>query len=368
MSLDITTPDGDLVKWLDKHAETYVNRSTLVIGGSGSGKTTIIFELLELINDQIENGIVIVSKNSRKNYTHRFHEQCIWENITKDELNEIYTRQTDITECYNIANDANNLRALVGRLANRMIHVQLESVRRTSEKIIRQIEESSANESDKLQHIANIRDLAARREKDFCRNIIRAHQTELSRMNLSPPERTTLKYLDLNNNLLILCDDISSLFKTWMRYYKPSEKNPLESIFYDGRHAGVTIIIALHDDTIIDSKLRKNARNVIYGNSQVFISSVNHASAGYSKQEKAFAERIAPHIYRETANVRNYRKICYIREDIHPFRYTIAKTYPVKRFISDALWRVCDQLPKRDHQTKNRFLDEPAEIPEIRRW
>lgn len=370
MSLDITTPDGDLIKWLDKNSDTYVNKSTLIIGGSGSGKTTIIFELLNLINCQVDNGIVIVSANSRKNYVGRFHDQCIWENITKEELNDICERQTNITECYNIANDPINLKALVGRLPNRMVQVQLESVKRTAAKMIREIEMSAANDADKLLHITNIRELTIKREKDFCRSVIRENAQELSRIRLSPDERTTLKYLDLNNNFLFLCDDISPLFKTWMRYYKTSEKNPLESFFYDGRHAGVTFVAAIHDDTIIDAKLRKNARNVIYGNPQVLISSVEHKSSGYGKQERAFAERVAPHLYRETAGVKNHRKLCYIREDPFPFRYTIAKTYPIKRFISDALWRLCDKLPQRESKAKNKYLSdqyEAQEIPLLRR-
>jgi hypothetical protein len=291
-------------------------------------------------------------------------------NITKEELNDICERQTNITECYNIANDPINLKALVGRLPNRMVQVQLESVKRTAAKMIREIEMSAANDADKLLHITNIRELTIKREKDFCRSVIRENTQELSRMRLSPDERTTLKYLDLNNNFLFLCDDISPLFKTWMRYYKTSEKNPLESFFYDGRHAGVTFIAAIHDDTIIDAKLRKNARNVIYGNPQVLISSVEHKSSGYGKQERAFAERVAPHLYRETAGVKNHRKLCYIREDPFPFRYTIAKTYPMKRFISDALWRLCDKLPQRESKAKNKYLSdqyETQEIPLLRR-
>jgi hypothetical protein len=42
----------------------------------------------------------------------------------------------------------------------------------------------------------------------------------------------------------------------------------------------------------------------------------------------------------------------------------------MKRFISDALWRLCDKLPQRESKAKNKYLSdqyEAQEIPLLRR-
>jgi energy-coupling factor transporter ATP-binding protein EcfA2 len=362
-SRDFVTVDGDVLPWLEKDPMIYVDRSTLIIGGTGSGKTTIIFEILDLINPYIDNGIVIVDQNSRKNYVNRFHDRCIMPNISKEKLIDILDRQTQITECYNIANAPVNLKALVDRLNNRFIQMELVSISHITNKAIQKVQTSDLSESDKLTHIANIEELKINRERDYRRAIIREHREQLNRMPLSPDERTALKYLDLNNRLLILCDDISTLFKTWMSYFKTSEKNPIQSFFYEGRHAGITFVSTVHDDTIIDPKLRKNARNIIYCNQSVLLTSVNHKSSGFARKDIAFIEKVSAHLYHSTGSIKNHRKFCYIREDPQPFKYTIAKTsYPIKRFISDALWELCDKLPRRESKEKNKFIEQDTDL------
>jgi predicted ATPase len=45
---DLKTPGGIVVPWLEKTADNYLDKTTFIFGGTGSGKSTIIEEILYL--------------------------------------------------------------------------------------------------------------------------------------------------------------------------------------------------------------------------------------------------------------------------------------------------------------------------------
>ena len=108
----IFTNKGEPIKWFDKSAKSFLDKTTLVFGGSGSGKTTIIEEILYLCKDSIPNYIVVAPKTSDTAYRGKLPGRCIKEDLTKSKLQKIWQRQYYFTQLYNTANDVNILESL----------------------------------------------------------------------------------------------------------------------------------------------------------------------------------------------------------------------------------------------------------------
>ena len=163
------------------------------------------------------------------------------------------------------------------------------------------------------------------------------------------PLKTALEYLDINPRLMLIIDDCSEKFETWMKYFKKTEENVFESILYRGRHNKITLVLAAHDDKIIDTKLRKNARVVIYTTGQSVITSFNKPGNGFSLQERKEAEKKSAKIFGEdSTEIKSHQKFCYIRDDVHPFRYTIANLYPDFDLGCLPLRELIGKMPKKD--------------------
>jgi hypothetical protein len=139
-----------------------------------------------------------------------------------------------------------------------------------------------------------------------------------------------------------------------MLYFKKEEVNPFESIFYKGRWNFITLVFASHDDKLVVPELRKNARVTIYTNSQALVASINKAQSGYTTHEKKEAMKMARKVFEgDDRHIKSHQKLCYIREDLHPFKYTIADQYPEFGLGCDALLELVSKMPTTDDNLAN---------------
>jgi hypothetical protein len=354
-SKTIYTDDGIAIPWLNKTYENYLDKTTLIFGASNSGKSTIIEEILYFCKDYIPNVIVIAPRTSDKAYRKKLPARCIKEDLTKDKLQKIWDRQFYYTQVYNIANDLPTLSSLFCKSPDRQSMVMVQAIAKAASRKINEINQSPTLDfaAKKTQTIA-IEESRNKKINILYKQTIRKYKSYLEKQDLSDKEKIALEYLDINPRLMLIIDDCSEKFKGWMKFFKKPEANIFESIFYKGRWQFITLIIGMHDDKLVDTELRKNSRVTIFTTSQALVASINKTQSGYTPQEKKDALKMAGRIFAsEDRGIKTYQKFCYIREDPHPFRYTIANLYPEFRLGCPSLYELVAKMPKLDDNLEN---------------
>lgn len=371
----IYTSQGDSIPYLSKDVNNYLDRTTILLGPSSSGKTTIIDEILYLTKDYIPNYLVVVPKTSDIPYRKKLPARCIREDLSKSKLEAIWERQKNLTACYNIANDINILEGLFKKSPDRESVVMLQAIKRKAEESMRTIDASpNLDYAQKKSQRTSIEELHIKKTKAIYKASIKRNTHILERMELTTHEKTALEYLDVNPRFMIIIDDSSDKFEMWMKYWKKTEMNPFNSIFFRGRWNFITLVMALHEDKILDRQLMKNSRVTIFTNSQTFVTSIEKKSNGYSASEKKLAMRICDKVFPNdtVGGVKNFQKVCYVREDPQPFKYTIANLYPDFTLGGDGLRSLVNKMPKKEERVEdNPFIKELAkdskQIPRKRR-
>lgn len=357
----IFTAEGDSIPFLAKDFNNYLDKTTLLFGGSSSGKTTIIEEILYLTKDYIPNYLIIAPKTSDGAYRKKLPARCIKEDLTKKKLQAIWDRQFNVTQCYNIANDINILESLFKKAPDRQSIVMLQAIKRKATDAIKFIEASpNLDYAQKKSQKGSIEELHVKKTKAIYKASVKQNTHILERLELSTHEKTALEYLEFNPRFMLVIDDSSEKFEMWMKFWKKTEVNPFNSIFFKGRHNFITLIFACHEDKIIDGQLRKNSRVTIYTNSQALVTSVEKKTNGYTTAEKKLAMRLCSKIFpSENTVIKNHQKICYVREDPQPFKYTIANLYQDFTLGGDALRDIVSKMPKKEDRLEdNPFIKE----------
>ena len=173
-SKTIYTDSGIPIPWLEKDVDNYLDKTTLIFGGSGSGKTTIIEEILYLCKSYIPNYIVIVPKTSDKVYRKKLPARCIKDDITKKQLQKIWDRQFNFAQLYNVANDPANLESLFNKIYDRPSIVMVKAITQRANDLISNIENNHALDfGQKNSQKSAIEDLRNKKLKTLYKKTIR---------------------------------------------------------------------------------------------------------------------------------------------------------------------------------------------------
>ncbi len=351
--------DGKLhipIRWLNHTVNDYLDKTTLIFGGSGSGKTTMIEEILYMCKDYIPNYLVIAPKTSDAAYRKKLPDRCIKEDLTKKRLKQIWTRQVNMTQACAIANDYNVLEQLFAKTNDREYELVVKIMNKRADDLIEKIEKSDIPFADKKSRISLMEELKTKRIKRAYKDAIKKHKNRLKKMpNLTNKEITALEYLYTSPRLMIVIDDCTEKFQGWMKFFKKGvDDNIFEKIFYKGRWNNITLVFAAHDDKPIDAELRKNARVIKYGTGQALIASLNKTGNAFNRMEKKNGEAISAKIYGDDNDgIKTYKKVCYLREDPYPWRYTIANTYDDFKLGSDSLHSLIKKMPKTEEKLES---------------
>lgn len=341
------------IKWLNHTADDYIDKTTLIFGGSGSGKTTMIEEIMYICKEFIPNYLVIAPKTSDHAYRKKLPARCIKEDLTKKLLKQIWSRQVNLTQVCSVANDMEILERLFARIPDRNYKLIVDVMSKRAADFITSIENSDLSFADKKSRITLLEDLKTRQIKRTYKEAVSKNKEFLEKQQgLSGKERTALEYIDTNPRLMLIIDDCTEKFQGWMKFFKKGvEDNIFEKIFYKGRWNNITLLFAGHDDKPVDAELRKNARVIKYGTGQALIASLNKAGNAFNRTEKKNGEAIAAKIYSgEESGIKTHKKVCYLRDDPFPWRYTIANIHEDFTLGSDSLYNLVKKMPKTEEK------------------
>lgn len=332
---------------LYKDPKLFLHKTTLIFGGAQSGKTTILDEIMYLCKDIIPVVFVISSTNSSNNtFTGKVPPNCIMKTLKIEWLENFVKRQTDITEVSKLTNRIDILRPIFKRIAsNNDIAFVNTVIKRANELMIAiDLNPNMNYAKKKSQKLAISRDRDATIIKLF-KNVIRYHKLRLELMHdLNDVDRTVIEYLDVNPDAMLILDDCASEFKKWFK-----QTNLFKKIFYEVRHMSLTVIITSQDDKEVDSELRKNSMVTFFTTPQAATANFERASNSYSRYEKDMARECIKTVFKQVpGDPPHYQKLCYIRGDQDPFRYTIADLYDDFKFGCPALWELDKKIGNED--------------------
>lgn len=357
----IYTDNGDPIPYFYGNLDDYLDKTVLIFGASGQGKSTFIDSILYMIKDYIPNYLIVAPDTSAKPYRKKVPARCIKENLTKDTLIKIWERQTNITQVYNIANDIDILASLFNKSPSKHGLIQVKAICYSASKAIQAINNNTdMNFAQKKSQTSHIEELQAKKIKMLYKTSIRDMRSKLERLDLTDKESICLKYLDINPRLMIIIDDCSTKFELWMKMFpkKEGNTNPIEKIFYRGRHNFISLIFAAHDDKVVSTSLRKNARVTVYCGSKAVMASLNKTGGGFTPQDKKLAQRMSAVLFRKEANgADSHKKLCYLSTGSSSWQYHIADLYPEFSLGCDPLRKLTKKMPKiADNLLENPFL------------
>lgn len=357
---DIYLPDGTEVKWFQINPMYMVDKSIIVTGGTGSGKTTIALDIMYQYKDCIPNLMVITPQmTAEKFYARLVPERCIKNDLTKTMLQKMWQRQEDVAMMYNVANRVENLKSLFEQdpdiSCQRLIYA---TIKRTQETIEAIQANKHLNYIEKNVQIKTVQELRDVKLLEYYKLGITRQRESLAQRPLTDIQRITLLAYDINPRFLLVIDDCTEKISGWMKFFKPNEENIFEAIAFRGRHIYFTLLFLAHDDKFLSPDLRKGALITIFTSSQAMNAAIGRPASGYSSADKKLIQRIGPAIYLDKEpGRRSWNKVCYLREDNFPFRYMLAEYHEPFKLGSRVLYELSDRTTSTSAMDNNTLLE-----------
>jgi len=270
---------------------------------------------------------------------------CLHPKITKPLLQGIIKRQQESMKRHEIVNRLDNLIALFNKInTNRELTRYAKDIIRISSEHIK-IAQLSGMEYPKIRaSTEKIKESSNNQLRKVYKEGIRGSSFPKSRLSIR--ERIIIQYLDHNPYMMLVMDDCAAQLKTL------SKCEELLELFTTVRHLGMTIIIAIHNDTNLVPQLRNSAFNSIFTDEDsvgVFFSR-GGSTTGLSKDKKKQALETAKIIFKEEDTIDNYKKLVFSKHKIKTgknqwsqFHYAYVDIYDDFKVGSPHLWNLCEQ-------------------------
>lgn len=348
-----STPAGDIDQ-LKLTAKDILDRNILLIGQSGTGKTTIINDICKILTPYIDQAIVISgSEPMNHNYEQNgfpvafIHStfsnmKIIQQQKTKGKpavifFKHILDRQEMETEIYNKANNKETLYMLIKRLPSdqrseffKQVHKQKQEIEK-----VRTAIKHLKNEANRNSMIKLVDEKFTEVRQELIRKYLKANRKYLYRQKLTEEEKYTLKYLNCNPRLLIIVDDKGPELK------ELGKEEFFRTLFYAGRHYKITLLIATQHSTDLPPCVRTNAFINIFTDLTAVRGFFDRDS---NKQDPVLSKRVlalCPYIL--DGNPMNFKKMIYMRETLS-IHYYIAENHPPYKFGSKKYWKIAERI------------------------
>lgn len=323
-------------------------KNTMIYGATGTGKTTIIHDILFTLKDVIPS-IVIFSSTAKLNgaYDGIVPNFLIHDVIDIAKLEEIISEQEKKVKIYKNSKDLDQLYNLFTKVASsndRMIDKQIKDM---SASAYVQINESSLPISTKKQERNRLKSLVAERLETLYKKCIRQHRKLLLKMKVSQDDKLVIKYLDMNPNLFIGFDDVTADFTKSFQHEKVIEK-----IYTQGRWIMTTTAVGIHDDTKIDTSVRKGVHNSIFTTPNCATSFFNNKANSFTKEDKLKCLERVNFVFNNSDNdMPKHTKLIYLRNptdgsDDYVQSY-LATEHDDFRFGAEEYWMIDEKATKK---------------------
>lgn len=371
MSQAIKLSNGTMLGRLPYSADVFLNRSTIYYGVTGTGKSSAIKEELFLIKDLIGQVVCFCGTNEVNNlYTGIVPDMCIHSKPTRKKLEELWDAQETKMRIYNEINDIDNLRPVFQKIEtlnpphNNQYYLALrkiESIETSAIEYIRKINNSHMTTADKETYIETMQEKRTEAVKNIYKTAISNVSKFLALILTDAAEKTIVKYININPNLLLVFDDVMEDLNIISGRGKSKNEDQnasvVDALFSKGRHYRITIIIATQDDNKMTPVMRKNAHNSIFCEGECCSHFLNNKANSILKEKSKLGLAINNALF--STGEKHYKKIVYQRLGNNPqqwFCYLEAKKYPAFKVGRAAVWAIDDKLKLSKACKKREFL------------
>lgn len=304
---------------LEITADLFLNKTSILYGASCSGKSKFIEDILHKLRHLVKQ-IVVVCTSEPTNHTYGGTDSSpgivpkplIHYKLTDEIIIKIWKRQEMLASMYSRANDPVILENLFNRLGMRDVNRILARADAAKAEQVVTVTEQYVDKAVQKKKIAEIEEQFTEFKLLIYKRYIIANASTLSKMELSIEERHALKYIGLNPNMVLILDDCSADFNNLQT---KEAQTALSNMFFRGRHVFLTTIIALHDDTMLDVELRKNAFISIFTTKQSAFAYLDRRNNGLKSMQKKVTASF------ESTFV-GFQKLAYIRQHEKFYRTT----------------------------------------------
>lgn len=339
------------VQDLDMDCDRFLDKSTVLLGPSRSGKSTIIVDILYQLRDKIDQ-IIVISPMDKQNHTYDrgiVPLPFIHYDMTIESINLIWERQQALVSVYGKANNPAVLNSLFNRCNNTDCKNRISDVQTSLRNYCTNIDMS-----DRAVAQCKIEE-----QQEKCGKLITAiHKLAIENSidalhkmsNLSKEERFSLKYININPRLMIIFDDCTEILKQYAKH------ETMSKLFTMGRWNYVSFIIGVHGDTALPPTAKKNVFNTIFTDEPTAHAYFERKTNDYDKESK---KRANDHCKLVFTPLDPFQKLVYVREEGKYYKYR-AKQHGIFRFGSPVMWEYCDQIKSNGAEvsTSNKFMSD----------
>jgi len=331
---------------LEFHYKTFLDRTSIFLGASGTGKSTVMVHTMYNIRDHVDQ-VIVISPTDRQNHTYDrglVPLPCIHYQITENLLTSIWERQEAMVSVMTQANNPAILQSVFDKISPTCQYKA--AVGEIRQKLINFKAEMKRSGGD----ASKIADKEAECEKlitMMIRKSIERNTAALKQLKLTEQERFTIKYATLNPRLLLIFDDCTDQLKRM-------KKHPvIQKIFYQGRWAYITCLIACHTDKALDPELKKNAFVTMFTDIPSANAYFSRGSNDLTRDDQRKAQAAVAASFTPTER---FQKLAWVREE-GGFKKFIAEKHDNFQFGSQHVWNYCDEIKAEPGTTSvnNRF-------------
>lgn len=322
--------------------ERLINKSVILYGGSGSGKTTIVRHFMYLSRHLFPMVHVFAPTEQETQSYEEVPPAMIHDELSLDRIKKIYLRQAMAAGTYKKANTIKVLASLFSRVADR-------ETRHCESKIYRYYERAlaKAEERGKFKAREEKRRIAEVFESRITRFYKRVICSKLHRLedcdDLDKKERFALTYLSYNPRVLVIYDDAQLEIMALLKLSNKVRDITIKNFFFKGRHKQITHFYCLQDDSGFDPALRKNAFISIFTTKQIACAWFKRDTNSFTPEERKRAMAVADAIFAEENEARHLSMV-YSRLDRTKYYYLEVDDHPAFEMCSRAVRKYCDKI------------------------
>lgn len=307
----------------------FLDRTVNLYGGSGSGKSFIIKDVLSTLREHIDQ-VIVFNPTDRSNGTYSKNGlvplPCIHYEVKPETLQNIWDRQMALASVYTRVHDPDVINRLFNRIPN--IERARQNIEAVKNKIPTYVNEIKNTETDGTLMTMRIEDIEAKGK----RLIEMIYQKEINRaasylmgQNLDEQEKYSLKFINLNPRMLIIFDDCTDML------YKIRNNPVIQKFYYQGRWAFLTILTAAHTDKAMLPEIKKNCFVSIFTENVAARSYFERKSNDLSKEDKHNGDTA---IKQSFTPLMKHQKLIWLREHRKFYKYT-AKPHDMSGFVKN---------------------------------
>ena len=353
----IFTEDGDEIPLFSKNHSYFLNKSIILYGSSGSGKSMIMRDILYILKEHIPNILVIAPTNHLNNsYDDIIPNQLIFPDVTEELIQNIFKRQKAVVKLHNMVNDISRLETIYNKIAQQSDNFIKGKLISSYHQIKNKYElNDDLHIVEKKIKLKELEDLHKKSVIEFYKKIINRYRTQIInnksiQSNFDETDFNIIKCVNINPNFLLILDDCGFNANVWSKY------SEIKEIFMNGRHHKITFMISFQDDKLLDSGLRKNAFINIFTTEIVCNAFFQRSANNFTKQEKNKLAKLANCVFNDPKlKDKNYKKLVYIKDKNPNVYFMLADYIELFKFGSDHLHNLCYQVKKKEDCTDDSF-------------